>query len=267
MWSWGLCPRVGEPVDVKLVMFDWKAPAAVTWTTDGLIVTPEDGSLFVADRAGGAVHRLPVSLGHGLTPPDRPEFTPVALAMHNGELLVADRKAAVIDRFDPSDGTHLGSFPAADAPDEAKLAMPVGLAVDGQGRVLVADLLGGRVAVFGPDYAYQGDIGQPGDRYGDLGKPKAVAVGPDGVIFVADADFGYIHLFSADGQLLMLLGGPQDEPGGTPSPCALAVADTLPPHLQALVPTDFDARYYLFVADNTATRPLSLFAIGLQRGD
>jgi DNA-binding beta-propeller fold protein YncE len=141
----------------------------------------------------------------------------------------------------------------------------MGLAVDATGRTYVADMMGGRVLVFGSDQTLTQTIGQRGDRYGDMGQPRHLAVGPDGVLFVTDAEFAHVHLFNGEGQLLMLLGGPQDQPGQTPLPVGVAIAPTMPDRLASLVPADFNARYFLFVSNSVGSRRISLFAVGERR--
>jgi DNA-binding beta-propeller fold protein YncE len=164
---------------------------------------------------------------------------------------------AQIDAFPTADGRLMRSIAASGADQQF---FPMGLAVDATGRTYVADMMGGRVLVFGSE-----TIGRRGDRYGDMGQPRHLAVGPDGVLFVADAEVAHVHLFNGEGQLLMFLGGPQDQPGGTPLPVGLAIAPTLPDRLASLVPEDFNARYFLFVSNSGGTRRISLFAIGERR--
>jgi hypothetical protein len=108
-------------------------------------------------------------------------------------------------------------------------------------------------------------FGQPGDRYGDLGKPKHVALGPDGTILIADAEFAHVHLFDDAGRFLMLLGGPDASIGATPMPLGVAVANTVPDPIARLVPADFRADYFLFVTNTLGAARINLFAIGSPR--
>ncbi len=146
---------------------------------------------------------------------------------------------------------------------------PMGLAATNAGGLLVSDTMNARVQVF--DQALDASrsqrlsFGGPGNRFGDMGKPRHLAVGPDGTVFIADAEFAVIHLYNARGQLLMLVGGPTDEPGGTPLPRGVAVATVLPDRLASLVPTNFDAKYFLFVTNAIGDRRISLFAVGVRR--
>jgi hypothetical protein len=164
--------------------------------------------------------------------------------------------------FSTSDGSYLRSFPAAD--NEA-VALPVGLSAGPNETLFLSDVVNGRVLVFSTDGTFVESVGRRGNRYGDMGHPRGTAVGPDGVLFVADPEFGHVHLFSGDGQLLMLLGAPASDPGATPAPIDVAIATALPAQLAELVPDDFVADYFLFVANRSGSARISLFAIGRGR--
>lgn len=220
------------------------------------------GTLFVADAGLGEVVSFSaegVERTH-FKPVEREKFTPVAVALANKRLLVADTAGQGIEEFKP-DGTYVRTIGAVGA-EAGQFLFPMGLACDAAGNVLVSDMLNGRVQVLGADFAYQRAFGQPGDRYGDFGKPKQLAVGPDGVVFVADAAFGHVTLFDGEGRLLMLLGY---APGASMPFGVAATASEVPASLAELVPDGFDAHYFLFVSHTTGERCLDVYAIGLSR--
>jgi sugar lactone lactonase YvrE len=223
------------------------------------------GAVFVADAAGGDVVGFDPATGFGrrYRPSARPGFKPVAVAVGEGRLYVADQDSLRIELFSIGDGSHLAGFDVRDS--AGGWALPTGLAIDDAGTLYVADMPAGRIMAFMQDGSLVRSIGQRGNRYGDLGQPKGVAIGPDDVLFVADAEFGHVHIFNADGRLLMLIGGPKDEPGGTPMPVGVAVAPSLPDHLTSLVPRDFAAHYFVFVTDAAGGKRISLFAVGSSR--
>ena len=249
----GRAQRIGVSDDAALAK-----PVAVT--------IDEQGTLYVADTERGEVVAFVPGGGEAdrFRPDDRKDFRPVGVAVQGTELYVADIVSHAIEVFDTASGEHLRSIGKAGSA-EGQFYYPTGLAFDNEGRLVVADLMNARVQVIGTDGESILSFGRPGNRYGDMGKPKRVAVGPDGVIFVADPEFAHVHLFDWEGRLLMLLGGPGNDAGSTPLPCGVAVADTLPPRLTALVPGDFDARYFLFVANSMGERRISLFAVGQSR--
>ena len=45
----------------------------------------------------------------------------------------------------------------------------------------------------------------------------------------------------------------------------MTVAPTVPERLARLVPADFNARYFFFVANSVGSRRISLFAVGERR--
>jgi len=107
----------------------------------------------------------------------------------------------------------------------SELNSPHGIAVDTQGRVLVADTNNGRVAVFDPSGIYLGDLGGGhGDGDGQFRAPLDVCVDGAGNIYVADQALRRISKFDADGAFLLSWSGPQD---GDPTPTVPAVAPPL----------------------------------------
>ncbi|HEY3360090.1 MAG TPA: hypothetical protein VGQ83_42960 [Polyangia bacterium] len=104
-----------------------------------------------------------------------------------------------------------------------RLSYPTFAAVDPRGRLLVADSLNGRVAIFEPDGRFAGVVGQPGVSSGDLARPKGVAADGEGHIYVADAVFGNVQVFDAGGALLLYLGENGAKPGQLWLPSGLAI--------------------------------------------
>jgi len=241
-----------------------EAKSETTLVTPVAVGVDQRGNVFVADTSLGEVVSFDATgtAGSVIKPPDNDGYRPVAVAARGEDLFAADVIHARIDLFSTTDGQLTRNIGASGA-DQPFL--PMGLAVDTAGRIYVAEMMGGRLLVFRSDQTLVQTIGQRGDRYGDIGQPRHLAVGPDGVIFVADAEFAHVHLFNEEGQLLMLLGGPQDQPGQTPLPVGLAIAPSLPDRLVSLVPSDFNARYFLFVSNSFGSRRISLFAVGEQR--
>ena len=246
----GSAKRLGIRGSVTLVK-----PVAVAVDEAATVYVADTGraEVLAFDRDGQQIRKL--------RPPDREDYRPTALAADGTTLYVADIAAHRVDLFSIDDGGHIGAFgKVGSAPGE--FYFPMGLATDGNGRLLLSDMMNARVQIFDADRNPVSSIGRPGNRYGDLAKPRHLAIGPDGIIFIADPEFAHVHLFNDRGQLLMLLGGPQDEAGGTPMPIGVAVATDVPESIAALVPADFRAAYYLFVSNTVGNRRIGLFAVG-----
>ena len=205
------------------------------------------------EQSGGEIRRF--------QPPKSTSYRPVAVAVADGSLYVADMANHAVDVYSTQTGRMLRSVGGRGS-STARTYYPSGLSVDAAGQTYVADMMNARVQVFDADGRFTRTFGTPGNRYGSLGTPKDIAVGPDGVAFVADAQFGCIHLFDPHGRVLMVIGGPRDQPGGTPLPNGMAIATLLPEKLLDLVPDGFKACYYVWVSNTTGQKRLALFAVG-----
>ena len=88
---------------------------------------------------------------------------------------------------------------------------PTGIAIDGNGDVLVADTGNGRIEKFSPTGAFLSILGSKGTGHGQLGQPNGVAIGRAGNIYVADAGNHRVLKLKPDGTLIAEWKGP--EPG------------------------------------------------------
>lgn len=246
----GTAKRIGASGDAKLA-----TPVAVAVGPDGALYVADTsrGEVVAFDSAGGLRHRC--------RPPDASAYRPVAVAARGADLYVADVVSHRIDVFNADDGRYVRSFGGIGS-DPGKLYFPAGLSADGKGHLLVSDMMNSRVQKLDPEGSFRSSIGQPGNRYGDLGKPRHLAVGPDGTIFIADSEFAHVHLFNGAGELLLLIGGESDEPGGTPMPAGVTVATAVPEAVAAMVPAGFRSDYYLFTTSSVGSKTISVFAVG-----
>ena len=222
-----------------------------------------DSRVFVADTERSEV----VAFTHAgdvlqrFRPPDVSNYRPVAVAVRNGTLDVADIERHVVDVFSTADGQHISAIGGVGS-EPGQFYFPMGVATGGNDQLFVSDMMNARVQVFGANHEFQQAISQPGDRYGDMGKPRQLAVAADGTIAVADSEFAHVHLFDGEGRLLILIGGPTEGPGATPMPVGVAIAPSLPESIASRVPAGFDTQFYLFASSSVGTNRISLFAIG-----
>jgi sugar lactone lactonase YvrE len=188
------------------------------------VAAARDGSIYVAD-AGDAQRIRRVSpdgivstiaggeqgYANGLGPSAR-FSTPSGLALApDGTLYVADTGNNAIRRITP-DGvvsTLAGGLSAGyrDGPsNDARFNGPVGVTVDGGGRVIVADTYNDRIRAVQPDGTVTTLAGSAGVGYVDgpladarFDTPCGVAVDRAGNIFIADSGNGIVRMLSPAG--------------------------------------------------------------------
>ena len=108
---------------------------------------------------------------------------------------------------------------------------PLGMAVDAQGSLFVADTQNHRILKLGPGGSVLEAWGSEGSAPGQFRRPTGVAIGLDGRIHVTDTDNNRIQVFSPTGSLVetWTAGGTLSGPTGIAVDAvgALYVADTL----------------------------------------
>jgi DNA-binding beta-propeller fold protein YncE len=176
-----------------------------------------------------------VILGHHWFSPSAAAFAP------DGTVWVTDRHNGLIRHLSAT-GEYLGVLTGGPSSTHASVAGhfadPVGVAVDGRGRVLVADTAHNRIQEFSPDGRLLASWSRPGA--GDMGfrEPHAVAVGPEGAVYVADTGNDRVVKLSFDGELLAAWGGGGVEGGHAGRPSGIAI----------------DASGHVFVSDAESDR-------------
>ncbi|MEM9132958.1 MAG: hypothetical protein AAF962_18850, partial [Actinomycetota bacterium] len=138
---------------------------------------------------------------------------PVDVAMlADGSLVVSDRGDDDLERFDATTGAHLGPLTAFGPGDR-----PAGLALDGDGRLLVALAGAGAVVGVDPD---TGAVTAP--VVTDLARPIGVAVDADGAVWVADTATDLVAAY--------------DPTDGRPTGQRLDLGDGAAPRLLSVLP-------------------------------
>jgi DNA-binding beta-propeller fold protein YncE len=88
---------------------------------------------------------------------------------------------------------------------------PIGIAVDSNGNVLVADTGNGRIERFSPTGAFLSSIGTKGSGHGQFGEPNGIVIDGAGNIYVAEASNHRVQKLASDGTFVAGWKGP--EPG------------------------------------------------------
>jgi DNA-binding beta-propeller fold protein YncE len=91
---------------------------------------------------------------------------------------------------------------------KGQLDSPTGIAVDGNGNILVADTINGRIQKFSPSGTFVTSIGTRGKGHGQLGEPNGIAVDRAGNIYVAEASNHRVQKLASDGTFIAEWKGP-----------------------------------------------------------
>jgi DNA-binding beta-propeller fold protein YncE len=192
--------------DRPVLVFERDGKLAGSWG-EGVLAEPHyinagvDGSILVADRDAHQVLRfskdgtLLQALGKRHFPSlDAPFNHPTAAAQApDGEIYVADGYGnSSVHRF-AADGALLATWGGAGGGPGA-FTTPHAVAIDGRGRVLVADRENNRVQVFDRDGVFL-------EAWGDHYHPMQIWIDDRGLVFVTD-QIPRISLLSADGRLI-----------------------------------------------------------------
>jgi DNA-binding beta-propeller fold protein YncE len=187
-----------------------------------IAIAPE-GTKYVADPQRGAVvvfdakDQQIATFGH-------PNFRPVAVAVHNDELAVADfqlQRIEIMDRRTGQVRRTVGSAGIADG----QFVRPLAVAYDREGNLVTSDFMKCRIQKFDPSGKLISAIGEISAAAGNFIRPKHIALDKDGYLYVVDAGFQNVQLFNEQGYLLTFFGAAGTHPGAMQLPAGIAVDD------------------------------------------
>ena len=211
-------------------------PALQSRLTLPLDVVPTlDGSLLIVEQSARRIRALVPAPGADVSQPapetpaggpgdaQRVEAQPaaaayVAPALPSGAPLAGELVAEVFAGTGESGSAADGEFRL-----NAALASPRGIAIDGVGRLLIADTGNHRIRRIEPDgglsvVAGTGEPGSAGDGLAavaaQLNRPSALVVDSNGSIYVADSGNFRIRKIDSDGVITTFAGGSQPGVGG-----------------------------------------------------
>jgi DNA-binding beta-propeller fold protein YncE len=103
-------------------------------------------------------------------------------------------------------------FEGARGAGRGEFDLPTGLAVDGNGNILVADTNNGRIQKFSPAGTFLSTIGTKGSGHGELGEPNGIAIDHARNIYVAEVASNHrVQKLAPDGRFIAEWKGP--DPG------------------------------------------------------
>jgi DNA-binding beta-propeller fold protein YncE len=192
----------------------------------GVLVNPYavalDGEnrLFVADTSGSVIHLMDLKTRWykqlSVLADSEKLATPVALAIVDQQLFVADSSLAKICVFD-REGRFQFSF------GQERLKRPSGVAYWPQGeKVYVSDTSRHVVDVFSRSGEFIYEIGDRGLKPGQFNFPTQLWVDYSGRLYVSDTLNYRIQVFTSEGKFLFTFGRQGDRPGNFAHPCGVA---------------------------------------------
>lgn len=106
-----------------------------------------------------------------------------------------------------------------------KLKLPCGVAVDSEGKILVADCHNHRIQIFDSQGRFLKSFGNLGEKNGQLNNPTDVAVDKQGNIIVCDKDNHRIQRFTKDGVFMNKFGGCGENQGKLKRPWGVSIGN------------------------------------------
>lgn len=146
---------------------------------------------------------------------------PFGVAAGKGLVYASDSTAGVVVVFDR---VLKKAWPLGRDSAQAALSNPMGLALDREGRLYVADSVAAKIMVYDTQGRFLSAIGKKGAGEGMLSRPVGLAW--DRVlnrILVSDAALGRVLAFSPQGEYLSQIGSKGDQQGQFSVPVGLAV--------------------------------------------
>jgi DNA-binding beta-propeller fold protein YncE len=196
---------------------DWPllSPYALAYDDFGCLWVGDSGArmLYRFDLRRGKVDYIREAGGIRLLAPGG-----VAVDSVNRRVFVADAELAKVLVFDLE-----GKLLAQWVPPSG-FQRPGGLALDGGGRLYVADVLAGHVVVFDPSGQVLEYRGSRFNKDGRFNRPLSVAIGPQGELLINESMAFHVEVQSAMGELLGTIGRLGDGPGTFARPRGLAVS-------------------------------------------
>lgn len=154
-------------------------------------------------------------------------------------LYVVDAQKHHVNVYSLNDYSKLRTFGKRGS-EPGDFNFPTNIAVDGEGKIYVADTGNFRIQVFDPEGKVLRTMGKPGDTPGSFARPRGIAVDSEGHIYVIDAAFQNFQIFDQEGNVLLFVGGGGTNPGQFLLPSGIAidsedriyVINQVPPSLQ-----------------------------------
>lgn len=227
---------VADSLDANLRVYDLSAQKVDYYSEDPLFSRPADlaidvfDNLYVVDTDVGAVlvfdkNRRPLRVIGSPQELLAPAY--IAIDAIRARIYVSDPRAnkiVIYDRF----GKKAGEIGQQESGEKRGyiFSSPQGLAIDKEGNLYVAEMLGAKISVFDAKGNYLRSFGERGDAVYQFEAPKDLAFDSDGNLWVLDIRRAQIYTYSPTGDLLLATGtdAPSSDPLGFSTPTAIFIA-------------------------------------------
>ncbi len=219
-----------------------------------------DGTKYVADSGKNAIVVFSADERY-LTTFTQKNFHPVDLTVWENELFVSDFDASTVKVLDARSGVLLRTIGSLGS-NAGQFARPLGLRMDNQGNLLVADVLNCRVQKFTRDGKLIMSFGGNGDRPGEFVRPKHLTTDNQGMIYVVDAAFSNVQVFDDSGKIVGFFGSLGNHPGSMNLPAGICVSETDLDLFAQYVHPAFEAKRLIIVTNQFGSDKVAVYAEG-----
>ena len=227
------------------------------------VAIASDGLIYVSDASRGAIFVYDAEEKH-VASFGWQGFRPTGIAVHGDELYVCDfvsQQVQVLDRLTGDRRRAIGEK----GDQDGQFVRPLGIDVDRDGNIYVADVIRCRVQKFSAEGKLLGAFGGIGDVLGAFVRPKHLAVDRQGIVYVADAAFANVQMFNEDDRLLMFFGATGEHPGSMYLPAGVCVHEGDLDLFEDYIHPAFDARRLVLVTNQFGPNKVAVYAMGQLR--
>jgi DNA-binding beta-propeller fold protein YncE len=190
-------------------------------------------------------------------------FKPVAVAIYNDELAVADFQMQRVEIMDRSTG-QVRRYIGSAGTDDGQFVRPLAVAYDKEGNLTVSDFMRCRIQKFDRAGKLIRATGEISTVAGNFVRPKHIAIDKDEYLYVVDAGFQNVQIFDSAGYLLTFFGTAGTHPGAMQLPAGICVDDD--PQDLALFKDDvhpaFEADRLIIVTNQVGLNRVAIYALG-----
>lgn len=199
--------------DLRLVEVDSRPLELPDFVDPVAIATGPLGELYLGDLGRGVVVRVD-SEGRVAfefeTPSTQADLQPLDIVVTGFQVYVLDAESNALLRYS-NRGSYLDLLQNF---ARRNIETPHAVAVDGTGRILLANTAQHVVRLIDETQRTETVVGGFGARAGEMTAPHSVAFAPDGAFYVADTGNARIQLFSGVGNYVSALWSDLEEPRG-----------------------------------------------------